>query len=752
MAWIQNLKNWERLQDSAEYMKQVYGDPSSYMNPDTTKFVTEREYFGDVGYGECFNSTDSSVQCEIITGKFDPKLLPYEKRMAWHFKEFCYKTSAHGIPMIGQAPNRYYRAIWVILFLGCMTMLYMNAQSVLEKYRRNEKIVDIQLKFDTAPFPAITLCNLNPYKASLATSVDLVKRTLSAFDGAMEQAGEKQKEASTDTGKVSKTKRATGLHAAFFEPGYARCLCGESTGDGDDLVIDGIDSAKNNKKTKRSESFSLSDEDYYLENDGVQSTTAVNLMEECKSERTKLDEPTGVDDYCICAFDRNTNDAWPCFLKDSWESTECDTCNEHAFCTKDNKTSFIFVSDKGHKSPCLCAPSRFCVAYNGKTPPIEIWTYLRQGPPMEDPNFLEAMGFEGMTDEVAIVTKAKENIMFAMATLSMDDRKKLSTTKRELVQKCSFNGKACDIEADFLTHIDPVFGSCFTFNHNRNVSLTSIRAGPMYGLRMLVYVNASDYMPTTEATGVRLTIHDKEEFPFPDTFGYSAPTGYVSSFGLRLRKMTRLPAPYGDCVPDGRTSDYIYKNYEYSVEGCYRSCFQQLVLKQCKCGDPRFPVPEGVKHCEAADPVARKCLDARMNELGGLHGSFRCRCQQPCKQSIYSVTYSPAKWPSLSLQIQLGSCNGSNAECNKHYKENGAMVEVFYEQLNFEMLTESEAYGFVNLLADFGGQLGLWCGISFLTCCEFVFLFLETTYMSAQHNWALYKKKKAEKEKQRNLF
>ena len=58
--------------------------------------------------------------------------------------------------------------------------------------------------------------------------------------------------------------------------------------------------------------------------------------------------------------------------------------------------------------------------------------------------------------------------------------------------------------------------------------------GPMYGLRMLVYVNASDYMPTTEATGVRMTIHDKEEFPFPDTFGYSAPTGYVSSFGLRL--------------------------------------------------------------------------------------------------------------------------------------------------------------------------------------------------------------------------
>jgi hypothetical protein len=31
-------------------------------------------------------------------------------------------------------------------------------------------------------------------------------------------------------------------------------------------------------------------------------------------------------------------------------------------------------------------------------------------------------------------------------------------------------------------------------------------------------------MPTTEATGVRLTIHEKYEYPFPDTFGFSAPT------------------------------------------------------------------------------------------------------------------------------------------------------------------------------------------------------------------------------------
>lgn len=38
------------------------------------------------------------------------------------------------------------------------------------------------------------------------------------------------------------------------------------------------------------------------------------------------------------------------------------------------------------------------------------------------------------------------------------------------------------------------------------------------------------------------------------------------------------------------------------------------------------------------------------------------------------------------------------------------MLEVFYEQLNFEMLIESSAYGVTNMMADFGGQLGLWLG------------------------------------------
>lgn len=52
---------------------------------------------------------------------------------------------------------------------------------------------------------------------------------------------------------------------------------------------------------------------------------------------------------------------------------------------------------------------------------------------------------------------------------------------------------------------------CYTFNFNDSVELKNSRAGPMYGLRLLLNVNQSDYLPNTEAAGVRLVIHEQDQ-------------------------------------------------------------------------------------------------------------------------------------------------------------------------------------------------------------------------------------------------
>lgn len=81
-------------------------------------------------------------------------------------------------------------------------------------------------------------------------------------------------------------------------------------------------------------------------------------------------------------------------------------------------------------------------------------------------------------------------------------------------------------------------------------------------------------------------------------------------------------------------------------------------------------------------------------------------------------------------------------------RKHTAFIEVFYEQLNYEILTEVEAYTvrmseqyficeisisltvfqIFSLFADFGGNIGLWIGFSTITVVEFLELALELLY------------------------
>nr|XP_006818945.1 PREDICTED: acid-sensing ion channel 2-like [Saccoglossus kowalevskii] len=57
---------------------------------------------------------------------------------------------------------------------------------------------------------------------------------------------------------------------------------------------------------------------------------------------------------------------------------------------------------------------------------------------------------------------------------------------------------------------------------------------------------------------------------------------------------------------------------------------------------------------------------------------------------------------------------------NEFVRENIVKLQVFYQDLNYEGITQSIAYTEESLASDLGGQVGLWIGISFLTLIEFI--------------------------------
>ncbi|NP_001360710.1 Degenerin deg-1 [Caenorhabditis elegans] len=667
-----------------------------------------------------------------------------DETMKSKMMDFCDKTTAHGAKRVLIARNSFSKLMWGLIIFSFLLMFAYQASKLIFKFSAHEKITDISLKFDDVEFPAITFCNLNPYKKSLVMMVPSIRDTMDVYDNA--------KTHSKSEGEKKKPKVSRKQHSDASQQMVRELFAKE--------IEEGMVELKKSNKTLQSQNKSgrrrsqRSIENRRYEAIEAHCKCVGNIGMECIRFESPPRDPSS---KCICTYDRDMEVAWPCFNISVWYDHECPLCHDDGYC----ESTLPSGTTSSDKWPCMCRnrgdtserdDTPYCIgkAGVGKIEIRKLWlennmtttstttTTTTTPPPtrpnqraiVSNPETIKAMGFQGMTDGVAMLTRAKENLMFTMAALSDKQRIALSQSKHEFIEMCSFNGKECDIDEDFRLHVDPEFGNCFTFNYDVNNNYTSSRAGPMYGIRVLLFVNTSDYMSTSESSGVRLAIHPPTEYPFPDTFGYSAPVGFASSFGIKKKVMQRLPAPYGECVETKKVVDrnYIYAGYDYHPEGCHRSCFQNGLIDDCSCGDPRFPVPEGYRHCSAFNATARTCLEKNIGSVGDFHHITqkmdKCVCKQSCEEIIHEVTFSCSKWPSGATD--LGDCDGmTESECEQYYRLNAAMIEVFYEQLNYELLQESEAYGLVNLIADFGGHLGLWLGFSVITVMEVCVLLVD---------------------------
>ncbi|EYC43873.1 hypothetical protein Y032_0478g2197 [Ancylostoma ceylanicum] len=351
----------------------------------------------------------------------------------------------------------------------------------------------------------------------------------------------------------------------------------------------------------------------------------------------KEKQVTNTSAACLCFYNKKNDQLWPCYEQTQWQERKCSRCNSFGDCHfADNPTNAIY--------DCFCAlPIRMCVRID---PPegnvtdlseriVKFWdiqpTTTLSPVQKKKVDREKAYGYTGVKDPIALKAKAKENIIFAVDQLTEDEKWAISYNKSEFITKCSFNGVECNVDDDFEAYLDPSFGACFTYVGTRHANKSNDRAGPAYGLRLEAFVNISEYLPTTEAAGVRLTVHSLLEQPFPDTLGHSAPTGFISSFGIRLKSMTRLPAPFGDCIREGKDDDFIFVDKQYNTEGCQRSCIQKHLATRCGCGDPRYPPFRSTKNCPVDDPVKRECLQNEVQYAMRHSKKIGCKCKQPCR-------------------------------------------------------------------------------------------------------------------------
>ncbi|MEE6519477.1 hypothetical protein FKM82_031324 [Ascaphus truei] len=83
------------------------------------------------------------------------------------FDFFCNNTTIHGaIRMVCSQHNRMKTAFWVVLFLGTFGVMYWQFGLLFGQYFSYPVSINLNVNSDRLPFPAVTVCTLNPYRYS----------------------------------------------------------------------------------------------------------------------------------------------------------------------------------------------------------------------------------------------------------------------------------------------------------------------------------------------------------------------------------------------------------------------------------------------------------------------------------------------------------------------------------------------------------------------------------------------------------
>ncbi|KAK6029872.1 hypothetical protein OSTOST_04006 [Ostertagia ostertagi] len=137
---------------------------------------------------------------------------------------------------------------------------------------------------------------------------------------------------------------------------------------------------------------------------------------------------------------------------------------------------------------------------------------------------------------------------------------------------------------------DVVLGNCFTFNHRSSSLDYKMRSSGVQGGQFIYCVGSSEYAPWFDTAAILVFVHNKNEYVFSESVRYSAQPDGETLIQVRDTKYTRLAGRYGVCVKDPSEVNAYYYDGMYTTDGCLRSCYQDMIMKECDCMDPRYPV------------------------------------------------------------------------------------------------------------------------------------------------------------------
>jgi len=355
-----------------------------------------------------------------------------------------------------------------------------------------------------------------------------------------------------------------------------------------------------------------------------------------------------------------------------------------------------------------------------------------------------------------IKTNAKIN------DLSDDEKKNLGKILDDSMLNCMFNLKACTLD-DFSWYFDHNYGNCYSFNsgfnskdQKRNASKTFI-AGSFHGLIVDYYIrsyeNLSMFNSFWGGSGAIIRIDNVSHVidHIKDGIFVSPGTSVHVAVNRVFKKM--LPYPYSECLigdsddkPTSFNSDLyqLIKNspYDYTQNFCLEQCVMKLYYERCGCLSSLYKSVITGSICRTDKELS--CLSAAYWNIYLANNYVQKVCLPQCPLECYSnkFTFSTSAHDVLGdLYVNKIKNNPNLAsdfvseEINAEtVRKSFVRINVFYESLSYTMSEEAPQWDGFSLIANIGGNLGLFMGVSFFSIFEIITTLIELYFIKCNYN------------------
>ncbi|KAK0395407.1 hypothetical protein QR680_001266 [Steinernema hermaphroditum] len=272
----------------------------------------------------------------------------------------------------------------------------------------------------------------------------------------------------------------------------------------------------------------------------------------------------------------------------------------------------------------------------------------------------------------------------------------------ETVKECYWAGEliesCCSLADDVMTE----YGRCFRFS-NKKYKRKQWFSGWSFGFEFTLDnrpEERADALPDKFSDlGMKILIHQSNEYPFINSNPLSVPPGEKLYAGIDTFNKTHLPQnDWGSCQPDWDPKKH--DTVRYSSKHCVVNCAMNSMLKACGCVQLIDRIGGNASVCTPLEAIQCRQMNASAID------QF-CNCPIECFYMEYFII------PSYTL-----------LDFDSPKSDQFSQVAAYFNEISYEHHEQQKQLQMADLLSNIAGSMGLFLGMSCVTLLEiFIYLF-----------------------------